>query len=81
MRHKSNILHVEGVVVESSRNALFTVEVYSDRDVKKSSGEFIMARPCGRLTLKSIKIVNGDRVRVEVPLADLDRGRIVRRID
>ncbi|NIM05554.1 MAG: translation initiation factor IF-1 [Armatimonadetes bacterium] len=64
-------LEVEGVVVETLPNAMFRVE--SDQ------GHKILAHVSGKMRMYFIRILSGDRVRVEVSPYDLTRGRIIYR--
>jgi translation initiation factor IF-1 len=59
------------VVVETLPNAMFRVE--SDQ------GHKILAHVSGKMRMYFIRILPGDRVRVEVSPYDLMRGRIVYR--
>lgn len=69
---KNNLIEMEGEVVESLPNAMFRV--------KLESGQVILAHISGRLRLHFIKILEGDRVRVEMSPYDLTRGRVTRRL-
>lgn len=48
--------------------------------VKLDQGLFVVARIAGKMHMNSIKVVEGDRVTVEVSPYDLTKGRIVYRI-
>lgn len=67
----TDALEVEGVVTESLPNAMFRVEL--------SNGHSIVAHVSGKIRLNFIKILPGDRVKVELSTYDLSRGRIVHR--
>ncbi len=64
-------LELEGTVVESLPNAMFRVEL--------ESGRRIVAHISGKIRLDFIKILPGDRVKVELSPYDPSRGRIVYR--
>lgn len=66
---RSDTLEVEGVVAESLPNTMFRVEL--------SNGHGILAHVSGKIRLNFIKILPGDRVKVELSPHDLSRGRIV----
>jgi len=66
---RSDTLEVEGVVAESLPNTMFRVEL--------SNGHGILAHVSGKIRLNFIKILPGDRVKVELSPYDLSRGRIV----
>lgn len=59
---------MEGTVVEPLPNAMFRV--------KLDNGHKILAHISGKMRMHYIKILPGDRVKVEVSPYDLSRGRI-----
>ena len=65
----SDAIKAEGEVVESLRNATFTVRL--------ANGHIVTAYPAGKLVLGRIRIFVGDRVTLEMSPYDLTRGRIV----
>jgi translation initiation factor IF-1 len=65
---KEDIIEVEGVVVESLPNTTFKVEL--------QNGHQILAHISGKLRMNYIKILPGDKVKVEMSPYDLNRGRI-----
>lgn len=69
---KSDLIEMEGVVTESLPNAMFRVQL--DNDFQ------ILAHISGKVRRHYIKILPGDRVRVELTPYDLSRGRITYRI-
>ena len=64
-------LETDGVVTESLPNAMFRVEL--------DGGHIILAHVSGKIRLNFIKILPGDRVKVELSPFDRSRGRIVHR--
>ncbi len=66
---KSDVIEMEGTVVEKLPNAEFIVEL--------SNGHKIVAHISGRLRMNFIRILPGDKVRVEMSPYDLTKGRIV----
>lgn len=62
----------EGTVVDSLGSEKFTVEL--------DNGHKILAHISGKIRKNYIKILNGDRVKVEMTVYDLTKGRIVRRM-
>ena len=60
-----------GTVVEALPNANFRVEL--------ENGHEVLAYLCGKMRKYYIRVLLGDRVRVEVSPYDLERGRIVYR--
>lgn len=69
---KKDVIEVEGKVTEPLPNAMFRVEL--------DSGHEVLAHISGRLRMNFIRILPGDRVRVELSPYDLTRGRITYRL-
>jgi translation initiation factor IF-1 len=69
---KEEAIEVEGVVAESLPNAMFRVEL--------ANGHRILAHVCGKMRMHFIRILPGDKVRVELSPYDVSRGRIVFRV-
>ena len=65
---KEDVLELEGTVVEPLPNAMFRVEL--------DNGHKVLAHISGKMRMHFIKILPGDRVKVEVSAYDLSRGRI-----
>ena len=65
---KSDVIEVEGVVTESYPNAMFEVEL--------PNGHKILAHVSGKMRMNYIRILPGDKVKVELSPYDLTRGRI-----
>jgi len=65
---KSDMIEVEGVVVESLPNTTFQVDI--------GKGHTILAHISGKLRMNFIRILPGDKVTVEMSPYDLTRGRI-----
>ena len=68
---KEEAIEVEGMVIESLPNPMFKVEL--------KNGHVILTHLSGKMRKNYIRIVPGDRVRVELSPYDLTRGRIVYR--
>ena len=68
---KEEPITVEAIVTESLPNARFRA--------KLDSGHEILAHVSGKMRMNYIRILPGDRVRVEMSPYDLTRGRIVYR--
>jgi translation initiation factor IF-1 len=68
---KEKALEVEGVVTEALANTRFRVQL--------DSGHTIIAHVAGRMRKYFIRIVPGDKVRVELSPYDLTKGRITYR--
>ena len=65
---KEDVIEVEGTVVDTLPNTNFKVEL--------ENGHQILAHISGKLRMNYIKILPGDKVRVELSPYDLSRGRI-----
>lgn len=70
MAHQGSF-EVEGVVKESLPNTLFRVQI--------SDGNIILCHLSGKMRMHFIKILPGDKVRVEMTPYDKSKGRIVYR--
>jgi len=68
---KESAIEVEGTVLEPLPNAMFRVEL--------DNGHKVLAHISGKMRLHYIKILPGDKVKVELSPYDLTRGRIVYR--
>ena len=74
---KENI-EVIGIVKEALPNTLFRVEV-DKRAPEVLTGKILTCHICGKMRMHYIRILPGDKVRMEVTPYDLEKGRIVYR--
>ena len=65
---KSDVIEMEGKVVEALPNAMFQVEL--------QNGHQILAHISGKMRMNFIRISPGDKVTIELSPYDLTRGRI-----
>ena len=65
---KEDVIEVEGTVVESLPNTEFRVEL--------ENGHKVLAHISGKLRMNYIKILPGDKVKLELSPYDLTKGRI-----
>ena len=65
-------IEIEGTIIESMPNAMFRVKLENDHE--------ILAHISGRIRKNFIRILPGDRVKVEMTPYDLSRGRITFRL-
>jgi translation initiation factor IF-1 len=65
---KDDVIEIDGVVVEALPNATFRVEL--------ENGHVILGHIAGRMRMHYIKILPGDKVKVELTPYSLDKGRI-----
>ena len=63
-----DVIEVSGVVTESMPNAMFRV--------KLETGQEVLAHVSGKIRKNFIRILLGDKVKVELSPYDLTRGRI-----
>ena len=68
---KEEGIQVEGTVVEPLPNAMFRVEL--------ENGHRVLAHVSGKMRMNFIRILPGDRVKIELSPYDLSRGRITYR--
>jgi translation initiation factor IF-1 len=68
---KEDVIEVEGVVKEPLPNAMFKVEL--------ENGHEVLAHISGKMRMHFIRILPGDKVKLEISPYDLGRGRIVYR--
>lgn len=72
MTDKKDVIELDGIVTAALPNALF--------HVKLDTGQEIMAHISGRIRKNYIRILVGDKVRVELSPYDLSKGRITYRL-
>ncbi|MDO8579853.1 MAG: translation initiation factor IF-1 [Candidatus Omnitrophota bacterium] len=65
---KEDLIEVEGVVKEALANAKFRVEL--------DNGHIVEAHISGKIRMNFIRILPGDKVKVELSPYDLSKGRI-----
>jgi translation initiation factor IF-1 len=66
---KEDCVEVEGKVIEPLPNAMFRVEL--------DNGHKVLAHISGKMRMRFIRILPGDKVTIELSPYDLTRGRIV----
>jgi translation initiation factor IF-1 len=66
---KDDKIEVEGSILEALPNAMFRVEI--------APGHTVLAHISGKMRMHYIKILPGDKVKVELSQYDLKRGRII----
>lgn len=71
MAHQGSI-EKEGIVKEALPNTLFRVEL--------EDGSVVLCHLSGKMRIHFIKILPGDRVRIEMTPYDLGKGRITYRV-
>lgn len=68
---KSNVLEMDGTVIENLSNSNFKVEL--------DNGVSLICHLGGKIRMNYIRIMVGDTVKVEMSPYDLSKGRIVYR--
>ena len=69
---KEELIETEGTITEALPNAMFKVEL--------ENGHIITAHISGKMRMNFIRILPGDKVKLELSPYDLNRGRITFRI-
>jgi translation initiation factor IF-1 len=69
---KEEKIEFEGEIIEALRNRMFRIRL--------DNGHELLGYTSGRMKRYRIRMLHGDRVRVELSPYDLDRGRIVYRL-
>ncbi len=67
-----DVIEIEGTILESMPNAMFRV--------KLENGHEILAHISGKIRKNFIRILPGDKVKVEMTPYDLSKGRITFRL-
>ena len=68
---KEDLIGVEGEIVEALPNAMFRVKLENDH--------IVLAHVAGKMRMHFIRILPGDKVKLELSPYDLNRGRITYR--
>ena len=69
---KEELIETEGKVIETLPNAMFRVEL--------DNGHVVLAHVSGKMRMHFIRILPGDKVKLELSPYDLSRGRITFRL-
>lgn len=72
MAEKEEKIELEGEIIEALRNRMFRIRL--------DNGHETLGYTAGRMKRFKIRMLPGDRVRIELSPYDLDRGRIVYRL-
>ena len=65
---KQNVIEQDGTIVEVLPNTMFNVEL--------DNGAILLCHISGKMRMNNIRIILGDRVKVELSPYDLTKGRI-----
>ena len=66
---KQTSIEQDGIILEALSNAMFRVEL--------ENGHQVIAHISGKMRMNYIKILTGDKIRLEMSPYDLSKGRIV----
>jgi len=69
---KEELIETEGKILEALPNAMFRVEL--------ENGHIVLAHVSGKMRMHFIRILPGDKVKLELSPYDLTRGRITFRV-
>lgn len=69
---KQGVIEVEGMIIETLPNTVFEVEL--------ENGHIVMAHISGKMRMNNIRLMTGDRVKMEMSPYDLSKARIVYRV-
>jgi len=69
---KEELIETEGKIIEALPNAMFRVEL--------ENGYIVLAHVSGKMRMNFIRILPGDKVKLELSPYDLSRGRITFRV-
>ncbi|MBP7651922.1 translation initiation factor IF-1 [Candidatus Dependentiae bacterium] len=69
---KQGMIELKGTIQETLPNAMFRVEL--------ETGHVVLAHIAGKMRMHYIRLLPGDKVKIELSPYDLTRGRITYRI-
>ena len=69
---KEDVIEVEGTVTDALPNAMFKIQL--------ENGHEVFSHVSGKLRMNYIRIVPGDKVKLEMSPYDLSKGRITWRV-
>jgi len=69
---KEELIETEGKIIEALPNAMFRVQL--------ENGHLVLAHVSGKMRMNFIRILPGDKVKLELSPYDLSRGRITFRV-
>ena len=70
---KEELIEMGGVVVDKQPNAFFKVQI-------NDTEHMVLATICGKMRKRWVRLVVGDRVKMEMSPYDLNKGRITWRL-
>lgn len=77
---KQGVLELAGTVVEALPNTLFRVEIEAGTIPEIQENKLILCHLSGKMRMHFVRILPGDKVKIEITPYDLERGRITARL-
>ena len=77
---KANVIEAEGEVTEALPNTMFRVAVAPGQIPSVEEAKIVLCVLSGRMRIHYVRILPGDRVKIELTPYDLERGRITYRL-
>lgn len=75
---RKGAIELEGIVTECLPNTLFRIKI-TDEQFEKLQGKIVLCHLSGKMRIYYIRILPGDRVKIEITPYDLTKGRVVYR--
>ncbi len=77
---KTGVIEVEGEVTEALPNTMFRVKIAPGKLPGVSEERTVLCHLSGKMRIHYVRILPGDRVKIELTPYDLTKGRITYRI-
>ncbi|HEY5601295.1 MAG TPA: translation initiation factor IF-1 [Patescibacteria group bacterium] len=74
---KTGVIEADGRVIESLPNTLFRVEVEAGTIPGIDTNKLVLCHMSGKMRLHYVRIMPGDRVKIEMTPYDLTKGRVI----
>lgn len=78
-KEKKDLVTATGMVTEALPNGFFRVKIDSEFEKSRFQNENILAHLSGKMRMHYIKVLVGDKVKLEISTYDTSKGRIVQR--
>ena len=76
---KPGVIEVEGEVIEALPNTMFRVRVASGQLPNVKEDKIVLCHLSGKMRIHYVRILPGDKVKLEMTPYDLNRGRVTYR--
>ncbi len=76
---KQGVIEAEGEVTEALPNTMFRVKVAAGQLPSVEEDRIVLCHLSGKMRIHYVRILPGDRVKIELTPYDLERGRITYR--